>query len=71
MKLIVRHDQRGTIIAIGLPSEPHQGIGVKPKPGQQVSVLDVPQVEHPGHFVKCLAELRVDTHAGEPRVVRK
>jgi len=71
MKIVVTHDEHGNIVAIGSPAPHLQGVGIKPKPGRQVSILEAPEIEHPGHFAKCLSEFRVETGSGRPKLVKK
>ena len=71
MRIFVTHDQHGNIVAIGSPSPHLKGLGVKPKPLHHVSVLEASQIEHPGHFAKCLSDFRVDTRSGQPKLVKK
>ncbi len=72
MKVFVTHDDHGKIASIGAPAAQFAAsIGVKPKAGQRVTVLDVPEIQHLHHFDKYLREYRVDVRSDNPKFVKK
>ena len=71
MKVFVTHDEHGSIKAIGLAPAQRTGIGVKPKAGHRVSVVELPEVEHAAHLTRFITGHRVDTHSGHPKLVKK
>jgi hypothetical protein len=71
MKVNVVHDDKGAIKSVGFPSQQLSGIGVRPGPGQHVSVVEIADVEHAGDLTKYAKDYRVDTHGSQPRFVKK
>jgi hypothetical protein len=71
MRVFVVHDANGEIKSLGVPAPGASGIGVKPGPGEHVSIVEIEVVDHPGHLTKYALGHRVDTSGQRPTIVRK
>ncbi len=76
MRFFIEHDKNGTVKSIAAQSGDSKDayITLRPRPGHQVSEVDVPHIkdEHDHtHIREIKRDYRVQSHEGKPRLVRK
>jgi hypothetical protein len=75
MKVLVTHDDHGTIRSVGVSaSTPHGKAMLRPPSGHHVTEVEAPDVtdeQDHNHLREIISHFRIELSHGQPKLVRK